>query len=373
MNRSDLSNIKRLVIKIGTSSITHDSGKLNLMMMENIAREIADLHNSDMEILLISSGAVGAGVGTLNYREPLQTLPVKQAMAAVGQGTLMHMYEKFFSEYNKKVAQILLTRDLFDNRLRYLNGRNTLLSLLDLGVIPIINENDTVAVEELKFGDNDTLSSMVASIVNADLLIILSDIDGLYDADPRNNPDATLLSEVSEITEEIEENSRSKGSSLSSGGMYTKLMAARMCMASGIPMIIANSREKNIIRKIVAGEKRGTMFIPNVDGIQAKKHWIAFGSLSHGKIKIDKGAAQAILEHGKSLLPSGIVDVKGEFERGSVVSVISGRNREIARGMANYSSEEINLIKGKHSDEIEDVLGSKDYDVVIHRDNLAIK
>lgn len=372
LNRSNITTTKRLVIKIGTSSITHDSGKLNLMVMENLAREIADLHNRDIEVLLISSGAVGAGVGTLDYKKPVQTLPVKQALAAVGQGTLMHMYEKFFSEYGKKVAQVLLTRDVFDDRLRYLNGRNTLLSLLDLGVIPIINENDTVAVQELKFGDNDTLSSMVACIVSADLLVILSDIEGLYDSDPRTNPDARLLHEVTEITEEMESSSKTKGSALSSGGMYTKLMAARMAMSSGIPMVIAHSREKDIIRKIVDGEDKGTMFIPAGDKIQSRKHWIAFGSLSHGRIKIDRGAASALLHNGKSLLPSGITGVEGTFERGTIVSVISGRKKEIARGMVNFSSDELELIMGKQTEEIEEVLGSKDYDEVIHRDNLAI-
>ena len=372
MNRSDLKATRRLVIKIGTSSITHESGKLNLMVMETLAREMADLHNRGIEVLLISSGAVGAGVGTLDYREPVQTLPVKQALAAVGQGTLMHMYEKFFSEYSKKVAQVLLTRDVFDDRLRYLNGRNTLLSLLNLGVIPIINENDTVAVEELRFGDNDTLSSMVACIVNADLLIILSDIDGLYDADPRNNAHARLLYEVGEITEDMETNSRSKGSALSTGGMYTKLMAARMAMSSGIPMVIANSREKDIVRKIVNGEKKGTMFIPSGDRIQARKHWIAFGSLSHGRIRIDNGAREALVHYGKSLLPSGIIEVEGEFDRGTIISLISDRYKEIARGIVNFSSEEIRLIMGKQTDEIESILGSKDYDEVIHRDNLTI-
>jgi len=372
LNRSDLKATRRLVIKIGTSSITHESGKLNLMVMETLAREMADLHNRGIEVLLISSGAVGAGVGTLDYREPVQTLPVKQALAAVGQGTLMHMYEKFFSEYSKKVAQVLLTRDVFDDRLRYLNGRNTLLSLLNLGVIPIINENDTVAVEELRFGDNDTLSSMVACIVNADLLIILSDIDGLYDADPRNNAHARLLCEVGEVTEDMETNSRSKGSALSTGGMYTKLMAARMAMSSGIPMVIANSREKDIIRKIVNGEKKGTMFIPSGDRIQARKHWIAFGSLSHGRIRIDNGAREALVHYGKSLLPSGIIEVEGEFDRGTIISLISDRYKEIARGIVNFSSEEIRLIMGKQTDEIESILGSKDYDEVIHRDNLTI-
>lgn len=372
MDRSDLSAAKRLVIKIGTSSITHDSGKLNLMKMELLAREIADLHNRDIQVILISSGAVGAGVGTLDYNGPMQTLPIRQALAAVGQGTLMQMYEKFFSEYGKKVAQILLTRDLFDDRLKYLNARNTLLSLLDLGVIPIINENDTVAVEELRFGDNDTLSSMVASTVNADLLVILSDIDGLYDSDPRKVHNARLLSEVTEITGDMEEKSKTKGSTMSSGGMYTKLIAAKMAMASGIPMVIADSGERNILRKIVDGEKKGTMFIPGVDGIQARKYWIAFGSLSHGKVRIDKGAYDAIKKKGKSLLPSGVLEVRGNFDKGTVISIIYG-NREIAKGITNYSSGEIDAIRGRHSDEIEELLGFKDYDEVIHRDNMTVK
>ncbi|GHS86305.1 hypothetical protein AGMMS49957_04220 [Synergistales bacterium] len=263
MERSELQNAKRIVVKVGTSSITYSTGKINLGKMETLARELSDLHNASREIILTSSGAVGAGVGKLNVPPP-SNLQEKQALAAIGQGLLMHMYEKFFSEYSKPVAQALLTRDCFSDPDRHLNFRNTLFTLLRFGVIPIINENDTVAVEELKFGDNDTLSAMVAVSAEADLLIILSDIDGLYDSDPRNSKDAKLIHEVSEITEIMMENSKAKGSALSSGGMYTKLVAARLSTQRGIPMVIASSAEPNVIRRVASGENIGTLFLPVV-------------------------------------------------------------------------------------------------------------
>jgi glutamate 5-kinase len=259
MERIELQKCKRIVVKVGTSSITYPTGKINLGKMEALVRELSDLHNAGREIVLTSSGAVGAGAGKLNVPPP-SNLQEKQALAAIGQGLLMHMYEKFFSEYSKSVAQALLTRDCFSDPERHTNFRNTLFTLLRFGVIPIINENDTVAVDELKFGDNDTLSAMVAVSASADLLIILSDIDGLYDSNPRDNAGAKLISEVSEITETMMENSRAKGSALSSGGMYTKLTAARLVTRQGIPMVIASSACANVIRRVADGEDIGTLF-----------------------------------------------------------------------------------------------------------------
>lgn len=372
MDRSFLKKAKRIVVKVGTSSVTYGTGKINLGGMDLLVREIADLSNEGREMILISSGAVGAGVGKLNLSEPPRTLPEKQALAAVGQGRLMHMYEKIFSEYGKTVAQILLTRDVFAHRLRYLNSRNTLESLLRFGVIPIINENDTVAVEEIRFGDNDTLSAMVACIAEANLAIILSDIDGLYDADPRIHANARIIPEVREITPKMLENSRSKGSALSSGGMFTKLAAANMTMKAGIPMVIARGDAGNPIRRVVAGEDIGTVFLPGSSRTHSRKHWIAFGRTLSGLIVVDHGAAEAILSRGKSLLPSGAVKVEGEFGRGSVVSVRTLEGAEIARGMMNYGSTDTIRILGLHTDEIEAVLGHKDYDELIHRNNMAI-
>ena len=240
----------------------------------------------------------------------------------MGQGTLLHMYEKLFAEYGKIVAQVLLTKDDFQERLRYLNCRNTLLTLLSLGVIPIINENDTVVVDEIKFGDNDTLSALVAGSVNADLLIILSDIDGLYDDDPRRNPEAKRRSEVYEITEEMEKSSHSRGTKLASGGMYTKLLAARMVMTAGIPMVVADGADKDILRRIIAGEQVGTLFVPRENKMHARERWIAFSSFPQGSIQVDTGARDAIYKRGKSLLPGGVVGVDGDFERGEVVAII---------------------------------------------------
>jgi len=372
--RKNLKACRRVVIKIGTSTLTYSNGQLNLQRIERLVRELADLHNRGMEVLLVSSGAIGVGATRMGYKKIPRTMPEKQALAAIGQGALVQLYEKLFSEYNKTVAQVLLTRGDLDERLRYLNATNALLAILDLGVIPIINENDTVVVEEIKFGDNDTLSALVASIVDADLLIILSDVDGLYDSDPRVNKDARLQAEVDEITPMMEENSKNRGSSFSSGGMLTKLKAARICMAAGMPMVIANGDNENVIRQIMDGKEIGTLFIPREEKLQARKKWIAFGTLPQGQVLVDAGAEVALLQRGKSLLPSGVIAVEGDFDRGTVVAVANvDDKREIARGMVNYSSDEIRQIAGKKSSEIEKILQGKDYDEVIHRNNLWVE
>ncbi len=372
LNRQELTDCKRIVVKVGTSTLTHNTDQLNLMRMESLTRELADLHNQGRDVLLVSSGAIGVGVGRFGLKEAPRTLPMKQALAAVGQGTLLHMYEKLFAEYGKIVAQVLLTKDDFQERLRYLNCRNTLLTLLSLGVIPIINENDTVVLDEIKFGDNDTLSALVAGSVNADLLIILSDIDGLYDDDPRRNPEAKRRSEVYEITEEMEKSSHSRGTKLASGGMYTKLLAARMVMTAGIPMVVADGADKDILRRIIAGEQVGTLFVPRENKMHARERWIAFSSFPQGSIQVDTGARDAIYKRGKSLLPGGVVGVDGDFERGEVVAIIDPDGHEFARGITNYSAGEIRLIAGQKTSQIEQILGGKDYDEVIHRNNLTL-
>jgi glutamate 5-kinase len=371
--REALKNCNRIVVKLGTSSLTHDNGQLNLYRIERLVRELADLHNQGREVLLVSSGAIGIGANRMGLKKVPKTMPQKQALAAIGQGALLHLYEKLFAEYSKTVAQVLLTRGDLDERIRYLNATNALMALLGMKVIPIINENDTVIVEEIKFGDNDTLSAMVTGLIDADLLIILSDVNGLYNSDPRKDKDACLQSEVMEITNLMVENSKNCGSSFSSGGMFTKLKAARMCMTAGIPMVIANSDIEGIIRRIIAGEELGTIFIPREERMHARKKWIAFGTVAQGKVVIDSGAETALLKKGKSLLPSGIIEVEGEFERGTVVSVVVPDRSEIARGVVNYSSEEIQLIMGKKTSKIEEILGEKDYDEVIHRNNLWVE
>ena len=371
--RKDLLQSERIVVKVGTSTLTYANGKLNLNRMEKLVRELADLHNAGKEVILVSSGAIGVGAEKMGIKAAPRTIPDKQALAAIGQGALLHMYEKLFAEYGQIVAQVLLTRDDFTERMRYLNATNALLAILAMQVIPIINENDTVVVEEIKFGDNDTLSALVAGITDADLLIILSDVEGLYDSDPRLNRTAVLQNRVTEITAEMESGAETKGSSFSSGGMATKLKAAEMCMAAGIPVVIANNSIENVVRRIVNGNDIGTLFIPREEKMQARKRWIAFGSVPHGRLTIDDGALVALVKRGKSLLPSGVIAVDGEFERGDVVAVVNREGVEIARGIVNYHAEDIKQIAGHKSAEISKILTAKDYDEVIHRNNLWVK
>ena len=367
------SQVRRIVVKVGTSTLTYPNGKLNLIRIEQLVRELADLHNQDKEVILVSSGAVAVGASRMKFQQLPKTVPEKQALAAIGQGALLHLYERLFSEYNQTVAQVLLTRGDFDQRLSYINAANALQAILSIKAIPIINENDTVSTVEIKFGDNDTLSAMVAAMLDADLLILLSDVDGLYDQDPKNSAKAILLHTVSEITAEMENNSIHKGSSFSSGGMLTKLKAARVCMAANIPMIIANNSILNIIHRLLDGEVIGTLFVPRSEKMNARKKWLAFGSLTHGTIVIDEGAGLALVEKGKSLLPSGIVKVIGDYERGTMVQVENTEGQEIARGITNYSADETRLIAGSRSSDIESILNSKDYDEVIHRNNLWVE
>lgn len=373
MERDFIQKAKRVVVKVGTSSITYPGGKINLSRMDELSRQVSCLRNSGREPILISSGAVGAGMGKLNRPESPVSLPEKQALAAVGQGLLMGMYEKFFAEYSQSVAQVLLTRDCFADSSRYLYSRNTLFALLDMGVIPIINENDTIAVDELRFGDNDTLSAMVACSADADLLIILSDIDGLYNSNPRADPDAELIPVVTEITAEMERNSHTKGSGISSGGMFTKLAAARVTMANGIPMIIANSSEKDIIMRAAGGENIGTLFLPRRDSYESShRRWISAGSATKGAVVVDRGAEDAILNKGTNLFTSGVLEIRGSFAHGDAVSVLSESGVVIARGITNYGSGDAKKIIGKHSSEIKGILGFADYEELIHRRNIAI-
>lgn len=367
-----LGKCRRIVVKVGTSSLTHSTGKIDLRRMELLVRQVADLSNGGREMILVSSGAVGAGMGKLNRASAPRTLPEKQALAAVGQGGLMHLYEKLFAEYDRHVAQLLLTRDVFAVPRRYLNVRNTLAALLEFGAVPVINENDPVAAEELRFGDNDTLAAAVAVAADADLLVILSDIDGLYDADPRRNPQARIIPVVREVTEEMLASSRSKGSAVASGGMCTKLLAARMTMACGIPLVIASGGAENPLRRILAGEGLGTLFVPRGEGYRSRRRWLAAGSAPAGKIRVDSGAARILGRGGRSLLPSGVVAVEGRFERGDVVAVVAPEGKEVVRGIVNFSAPEVVRIAGRHSHEIEALLGRCDYDEVVSRNNLVL-
>jgi glutamate 5-kinase len=356
---------------VGTSSLTHRTGEINLRQIEKLVRELAEVHNEGREVLLVSSGAIGAGMGRLGFKTRPKTIPEKQACAAVGQGLLLQMYEKGFAEYGIVVGQVLLTRGDLADRQRFLNARNTLLTLLRYRVLPVINENDTVAVDEIRFGDNDTLSALVANLVDAELLLILSDVEGLYTADPHKKPDAELIPEVTAITPEIEALGGGAGSAMGSGGMVTKFQAAQIAGRGGAVTVLAAAAADNVIRRVLAGEEIGTVFWPT-ERLKGRKRWILFGATVKGKIYVDAGAARALREGGKSLLPSGIVRVEGRFEAGHPVSVIDPEGREIARGLVNYSAAEVERIKGASTARIAQLIGTQPYAEVVHRDNLVL-
>lgn len=372
MYQALVSNAQKIVVKVGTSTLTHKNGKLNLEQIEKLVRQLSDLRNQGKDVVLVSSGAIGAGMGKLNLEERPKTIPEKQAVAAVGQGILLHIYEKFFSEYGQATAQLLLTKADLEHRQRFLNARNTLLTLLKLGVIPIVNENDTVAFEEIKFGDNDTLAALVGTLIDADLVILLTDIDGFYDGDPRKNPDAKRISVVEVIDESIEGLAGNVGSKFGSGGMVTKISAASITVNAGIPMMIAHGAEDRILRRLTEGEDIGTLFLPVEMKPHLRKKWIAFGSHVDGKLIVDDGAKDALVHKGKSLLPSGIVSVEGNFVAGDVVGITDLHGKEFARGICNYSGAELQKIKGQKSKDICPILGYKDFDEAIHRDNLSL-
>jgi glutamate 5-kinase len=366
-----LNNTRRIVVKVGSSTLTYPNGRLNFERIESIVRQIADIHNRGIEVILVTSGAVGAGMGKLGLKSKPKTIPQKQAAASVGQGILINIYEKIFSEYGKTIGQILLTRDDFTNRIRFLNANHALHTLLNNGVIPVINENDSVVVDEIKFGDNDTLSALVASLIEADLLVLLSDIDGFYDDNPAVNKNAKLISYIDKITDDVENAAGGAGSKVGTGGMYTKIQAAKIAVSSGISMVIANGAEHGILYDILDGKDKGTWFQPDKNPLHARERWIAFSTGVKGKITIDSGAEKAIIKN-KSLLASGITDVEGCFGEGQVVSIINTDKVEIARGVVNYNSMEISNIKGLNSSEIEDKLGYKYYDEIIHINNMVV-
>ncbi|NOX97865.1 MAG: glutamate 5-kinase [Nitrospirae bacterium] len=374
MRKELFKDIKRLVIKVGTAVLASPTVGINDKRIEKIVDEIVDLRQSDQEVILITSGAIGAGMRALGLKERPRTLPGKQAAAAIGQSYLMHLYERCFRKRGYLVAQILLTQDDLTDRKRYLNARHTLMTLLKLNVIPIINENDSVGVEEIKFGDNDTLSALVTNLVGAELLIILSDIDGLYATDPRKRggDKEDYIRLVEKIDSQTEIEAGGPGEITSTGGMYTKLEAARIVTNSGEPMVIANGKTPRVIRRLLEGEDIGTLFLPRKKKVASRKRWIAFTRRRCGRIFVDEGAKEALKLKGKSLLPSGIVRVEGSFSEGDMVSVSNENEEEFARGLSNYSSLELEKVKGAKTKEVKSILGYKYYDEVIHRDNLVI-
>lgn len=362
---------RRVVVKIGSGVLTKDNG-LNLKAVRSISRQICYLIDRKIEVILVSSGAMASGIRKVGLSKRPDEIPKRQAIAAVGQTGLIMEYEKAFAGYGKKVAQILLTSEDLSNRKRYLNARNTLSTLLSWQFVPIINENDTVAVEEIRFGDNDHLAAMITMLMDADILINLTDIDGLYNKDPRSNPDAELIPVVSTIKKSIEKLASDIPGALGTGGMIAKINAAKKVTAAGIPMVIAGGAEPDILKKIFSGKEHGTFFVPKKKKLAGRKCWIAYSLKPKGVIKIDSGAAAAILKKGKSLLPSGIIGVEGKFSVGAPVEFQMDDNRTLGTGLVNYSAADIRKIMGLRSSKIKECLGYKPYDEVIHRDNLAI-
>ncbi|OGS45738.1 MAG: glutamate 5-kinase [Elusimicrobia bacterium RIFOXYD2_FULL_34_15] len=355
----------RIVIKIGSGLVTSQEN------LQKITEEIASFHNIGNEVIIVSSGAIATGIVKLGLKKRPTDLPSKQAAASIGQVGLMNKWTEIFSKYDISVAQVLLTKNDFENRNRYLNTRNTILKLLSWGIVPVINENDTVATEEINFGDNDTLSAVVASKADANYLIIFTDVDGLYKGDPKKDKNAELILEVKKISGDIESYaSKEGGCSFSVGGMESKIEAAKIATASGVEVFITNGRKNVCITDIVSGRVKCTKFLSNIK-IDSRKKWIAFGAKVSGKIVIDDGAANAIKNSAKSLLPTGITAVEGSFEKGDVVSIVN-KNKVIARGITSYSADDIKKIKGCKTSEIERILCRKDYDEVIHKDNLVI-
>ncbi len=363
--------MKRLVIKIGSNILASPEQGLNSKRLHAITKDVSDIIDSGYEAVIVSSGAIAAGLKKLGLKEIPKDIKRKQAAAAIGQSSLMWAYEHSFADFNKKVAQVLLTRDDITNRLRYINAKNTMYALMSYGVIPVINENDPVAVDEIKFGDNDILAALVAGLVEADMLIILSDVDGLYTRDPRYK-DARLIDRVDEITPDIEEIAGGRGSAISTGGMYSKLLAAKQVNNYGIPAVVINGKKSGLLINLFNGEKVGTYFKPKKERLSSKKGWIAYGLKSKGAIYLDDGAVKALTSQGKSLLPSGITKIDGNFDVGDAVSCVSKEGKKIAKGLTNYSSKDLKLIKGKRTSEIERLLGYKYSDEAIHRDNLVV-
>lgn len=362
-----------LVIKIGTSSLTQGPiGQLALSTIAGLVETLCQLRQAGYNVVLVSSGAVGVGCMRLGMTESPKKMSTKQAIAAVGQGRLMRIYDDLFSNLNQPIAQVLLTRRELIDRNCYVNAYNTFQALFELGVIPIVNENDTVAIEELKFGDNDTLSALVASLVEAEWLFILTDVDRLYSADPRVDDRAQPISFVTTAElAQLQVNAGSAGSQWGTGGMVTKITAARIASSSGVRTVITHGRKPHNISKILAGEAIGTQFEPQLCTENARKRWIAFGLLPMGKLYVDEGAVRALCRGGKSLLAAGITQIEGEFGADDAIQICDRQGQEIARGLTNYSSQEIEQIKGHHSEEIAAILGYMGPETIVHRDNLV--
>ncbi len=367
-----LNHARRVVVKLGSNVITARNS-LDLDVIESISRQISVLMDRGMEVILVSSGAMAAGLRKMGMAARPAEIPKRQAISAIGQSGLMMAYENSFGRWDKKVAQILLTGEDLNNRKRYLNARNALHTLMEWKVVPIINENDTVMVEEIKLGDNDNLAAMITLLMDADFLFILTDIEGLYDKDPRQYPDASLIPEVTVFKKEIEEYASHIPGTLGTGGMLSKIKAARKVTSAGIPMIVAKGSAENVLLGFFEGRRRGTYFVPKSRRMASRKCWIALTLAPKGSLVIDEGAVRALRENGKSLLPIGVTRVEGEFEEGAPVAFKNQSGEIVGIGLVNYRSSDVDRIKGLKTSQIEACLGSKHYDEIIHRNNLVIK
>ena len=366
-----LKNVQKIVVKVGTSTLTKSDGQLNIDKIKKIVLELSNLSDKGYDVTLVTSGAVGAGMGMLNMPERPKTLSEKQAVSAVGQVSLMHLYQTLFQEYNKVIGQLLLTKGEFSDRRRYLNVRNVCNTFFDKKIIPVINENDAIVADELKVGDNDTMSALVSGLIDADLVIILSDIDGLYNKNPQKYTDAKLIELVGDITEDVKNMAGGEGSKFGTGGMITKIIAAEMATKIGTNLVIANGDDPKNITRVVEKENIGTLFVRKNKKISSKKYWLAYGTNKKGIVTIDEGAEKALL-NGKSLLPVGIKSVEGRFDEGAVIKIENLKKEIIATGITNYSSDEIEAIKGKQSEAIEEILGYQYHADVVHIDNMLV-
>jgi glutamate 5-kinase len=364
-------SVRRVVVKIGSAVLTTEDG-IDLEVIDWLSQQGSWLKAHRYELILVTSGAISSGTKKMGLKRKPSTIPEKQAAAAAGQASLMRAYEDAFGRHGEKVAQVLLTRDDLSHRRRYLNACNTLFTLLRWGVTPIINENDTVMVEEIKFGDNDNLSAMITSLIQADLLINLTNLEGFFDGDPRHDPQARSISLVSYIDRKVERMATKEAGSEGRGGMYSKIQAAKKVAMAGVPTVIANGKKENVLRTILEGGDEGTLFLARDQAMASRKYWIAFTAKPVGTLILDQGACEAIIHNGKSLLCTGIKGVQGPFSLGAPVHCVDPSGHKVAVGLVNYSSSDLKKIAGLKSTEIQLVLGYKCYDEVIHRDNLVI-
>ncbi len=365
--------MKRAVVKVGTATLTDERGHLDADYIAGLCAQLVRAREAGWQVALVSSGAIRAGMIRLQMKRRPRSIPEKQAAAAVGQGLLMDMYATELDRYGAPAAQVLLTRDDFSDRTRYLNARNALLTLLRFGAVPVINENDTVSVEEIRFGDNDMLAALVGTLVDADLVLLLTDVPGLCTKKPGAGRDAEVIPEVREITPELQKIAGGGESERGgTGGMSSKLAAAQIAMAAGISLTIAHGREPAVVERVLGGERLGTRFVPGTSRLNSRKRWMAFAVPARGSLRVNEGAARMLATRRASLLPVGVIEVTGNFGPGDLVLVVDEENRTVARGFTNYSADEVRRVMGKNSSEIRQVLGYHEFDEVIHRDNLVV-